>query len=212
MTTLVLKTVGSVVGGALFGPLGAAIGGALGAIGGYQIDQTLFGSSRSVEGPSLSDLTVQSSTEGASIPRLYGRARLTGQVIWATNFIEEVSSRKHKTGASKGGSGASTTETTYSYFANFAVGLQLNWVRSDRLEADSWADSSIPLSETEECYTLTVRHPETAEILRAEEVNEARWIYSASAQMADGVDKLAEIIIDIDQISRRVGAGGRHFP
>nr|WP_320142790.1 glycoside hydrolase/phage tail family protein [uncultured Cohaesibacter sp.] len=123
MTTLVLKTVGGVVGGALFGPLGAAIGGALGAVGGYQIDQTLFGSSRSVEGPSLSDLTVQSSTEGASIPRVYGRARLTGQVIWATNFIEEVSSRKHKTGASKGGRGASTTETTYSYFANFAVGL-----------------------------------------------------------------------------------------
>ena len=85
--------------------------------------------------------------------------------------------------------------------------IQLNWVRRDRLEADSWADSSIPLSETEECYTLTVRHPETAEILRTEEVSEARWIYSASAQMADGVDKLAEIIIDIAQISRRVGAG-----
>nr|WP_321982431.1 glycoside hydrolase/phage tail family protein [uncultured Cohaesibacter sp.] len=123
MTTLVLKSVGSVVGGALFGPLGAAIGGALGAVGGYQLDQTLFGTSRSVEGPSLSDLSVQTSTEGSSIPRLYGRARLTGQIIWATNLVEEVTSRKYKTGASKGGSGSSTTETTYSYFANFAVGL-----------------------------------------------------------------------------------------
>ena len=123
MTTLVLKTVGSVVGGALFGPLGAMIGGALGAVGGYQLDQTLFGSSRSVEGPSLSDLSVQTSTEGAAIPRLYGRARLTGQIIWATNLVEEVTSRKYKTGASKGGGASSTTETTYSYYANFAVGL-----------------------------------------------------------------------------------------
>ncbi|WP_319569022.1 baseplate multidomain protein megatron [Cohaesibacter marisflavi] len=123
MTTLVLKTVGSVVGGALFGPLGAAIGGALGAVGGYQLDQSLFASSRSVEGPSLSDLSVQTSTEGAAIPRLYGRARLTGQIIWATNLVEEVTSRKYKTGASKGSGGSSTTETTYSYCANFAVGL-----------------------------------------------------------------------------------------
>jgi hypothetical protein len=29
------------------------------------------------------------STEGAAIPRIYGRARLSGQVIWATN-LEEV--------------------------------------------------------------------------------------------------------------------------
>ncbi len=123
MSTLVLKTAGSVVGGALFGPLGAAIGGALGAVGGAYVDQKLFGSSRSVVGSSLSDLTVQTSTEGASIPRLYGRARLTGQILWATNLVEEVTSRKRQTGASKGGMGATTTETTYSYSANFAVGL-----------------------------------------------------------------------------------------
>ncbi|WP_319410598.1 glycoside hydrolase/phage tail family protein [uncultured Cohaesibacter sp.] len=123
MTTLVLKTAGSVIGGALFGPLGAAVGGALGAVGGYYVDQQLFGSSQSVEGSSLSDLTVQTSTEGTAIPRLYGRARLTGQVIWSTNLVEEVTTRKQRTGASKGGSGSSTTTTTYSYFANFAVGL-----------------------------------------------------------------------------------------
>ena len=123
MTTLVLKTAGSVIGGALFGPVGAAVGGALGAMGGYYIDQSLFGTSRSVEGSSLSDLTVQTSTEGASIPRLYGRARLTGQIIWATNLIEEVTTRKYRTGSSKGAGGSSVTETTYSYSSNFAVGL-----------------------------------------------------------------------------------------
>ena len=125
MTTLVLKTAGSVIGGALLGPVGAALGGALGASAGYAIDQSLFGSARSVEGPRLSDLEVQTSTEGAPIPRLYGRARLNGQIFWATNFIEKVTRREQKTGASKGGAAgsATATETTYSYYANFAVGL-----------------------------------------------------------------------------------------
>lgn len=125
MTTLVLRTAGSVIGGAMLGPIGAAIGGALGASAGYAIDQFLFGSGqRSAEGPRLSDLEVQTSTEGAPITRLYGRARLNGQIIWATNFSEVVTRREQRTGAAKGGmSSSSVKETTYSYYANFAVGL-----------------------------------------------------------------------------------------
>ncbi|TLP44816.1 hypothetical protein FDK21_13670 [Cohaesibacter sp. CAU 1516] len=125
MTTLVLRTAGSVIGGSLLGPLGAAIGGALGASAGYALDQSLFGAgSRSAEGPRLSDLEVQTSTEGAPITRLYGRARLNGQIIWATNFTETVTRREQRTGAAKGGmSGGSVEQTTYSYYANFAVGL-----------------------------------------------------------------------------------------
>ena len=46
---------------------------------------------RHVEGPRLSDLDVMASTEGAPIPRVYGRARLAGQVIWATELEEVVS-------------------------------------------------------------------------------------------------------------------------
>ena len=45
-----------------------------------------YGASRAVEGPRLRDLHFTGSTEGAPIPRLYGRARLGGQVIWATDF------------------------------------------------------------------------------------------------------------------------------
>jgi hypothetical protein len=47
------------------------------------IDHALFGARRNIalEGPRLSDLTVMASTGGAAIPRVYGRARLSGQVI-----------------------------------------------------------------------------------------------------------------------------------
>ena len=125
MTSLVLRTAGSVVGGAFLGPVGAAIGGALGASAGYRIDQHLFGAGpQNREGPRLADLEVQTSTEGAPIARAYGRARLNGQVIWATNYTERVTKREQRTGAAKGGgAGSRSTQTTYSYYANFAVGL-----------------------------------------------------------------------------------------
>ncbi len=64
------------------------------------------------------------------MPRVYGRARLAGQVIWATR-LEEVASTSVQTsgggggkGFGGGGGGATQTFTTsYSYFANVAVGL-----------------------------------------------------------------------------------------
>lgn len=126
MAALVLSIAGGAVGGAIGGPAGAIAGRLAGAIGGSFIDRALFGnnSNRQVEGPRLADLDVMASTEGAPIPRVYGRARLAGQVIWATQLEEVVSSRTESDGGGgKGGSGPTTTTTTYSYFANFAVGL-----------------------------------------------------------------------------------------
>ncbi len=117
MATLVLGIAGGAAG-SLFGPAGAILGRAAGALAGYTLDQSLFGAGRRIEGPRLSDLEVQASSEGAVIPRVYGRARLTGQIIWATDF-EEVS--ETDTPGGKGGPQVTTTE--YSYFANFAVGL-----------------------------------------------------------------------------------------
>src|SRR5207302_1941150 len=68
------------------------------------------------------DLDVMASTEGAPIARVYGRARLAGQVIWATK-LEEVISFRSDTEGGKGGPTATTNTTTYTNFANFAVGL-----------------------------------------------------------------------------------------
>jgi hypothetical protein len=131
MAALVLSVAGAALGGSVFGPVGAIAGRLVGALGGNLIDQTLFGTHRNLafEGPRRADLSVMASTEGAPIPRVYGRARLSGQVIWATN-LEEVVSTDTQT-ASGGGGGKSmgggstvtSTTTTYSYFANLAVGL-----------------------------------------------------------------------------------------
>ncbi|MBB5046541.1 hypothetical protein HNR60_001289 [Rhodopseudomonas rhenobacensis] len=120
MAALVLSIAGGAVG-ALFGPVGAIAGRLAGALVGNAVDRSLFGSDRKVEGPRLADLEVMASTEGAPIPRVYGRARLSGQVIWATDLEEVISSETSSGG--KGSGGQSTTTTTYAYFANFAVGL-----------------------------------------------------------------------------------------
>lgn len=137
MATLALAAVGAAVGGSLLptgiGLLGATIsgatlGGQLGALAGSYVDNTLFGASgqsRAVEGPRLADLHVTGSTEGAPLPRLYGRARLGGQVIWATDFEEEVVKSSGATGGGKGGAlgGGGARSTEYRYYANFAVAL-----------------------------------------------------------------------------------------
>jgi len=127
MAALVLSVAGGAAGSAVFGPAGAIAGRLAGAIAGNIIDRSLFAthSERQVEGPRLADLDVMASTEGAPIPRIYGRARLSGQVIWATDIEEVVSVRSdtESAGGKGGGNSVTTTTTTYTYFANFAVGL-----------------------------------------------------------------------------------------
>jgi hypothetical protein len=134
MASLVLSTAGGAVGGALFGPVGAIAGRLGGAIGGSLIDQSLFSPAstpaRTHNGPRLRDLDVMVSTEGAPIPRVYGRVRVPGQVIWATALEEKVKTRTESAGGGaaggKGGSPApapTTTSRTFSYYANIAVGL-----------------------------------------------------------------------------------------
>ncbi|MGL5362912.1 MAG: baseplate multidomain protein megatron [Bosea sp. (in: a-proteobacteria)] len=129
MATLLLSAAGNVIGNALGGPIGGIIGQALGAVGGNLIDQQIFGErsgTRQVTGPRLKEMEGLTSSEGASIPRLYGRARLGGQLIWATRFEEEISTtirRDRKQGGKGAKKAQKTVETTYSYHANIAVGL-----------------------------------------------------------------------------------------
>ena len=134
MATLALAVAGAAAGGALLPAgvslLGATLSGAtlgsqIGALAGSFVDRALLsGHLPAQQGPRLSDLRVTASSEGAPIPRLYGRARLGGQIVWATNFEEQVV-QQGSGGSGKGGSiGAGSASTIeYRYFANFAVAL-----------------------------------------------------------------------------------------
>lgn len=124
MAALVLSFAGASAGGALFGAAGVVAGRIAGALGGGLIDGALFGgmTRKNVQGPRLSDLDVMGSTEGAPVPRVYGRARISSQLIWATRLEEVISTRSESAGGGKGG-GPRVTTTAYGYFANVACGL-----------------------------------------------------------------------------------------
>jgi len=100
-------------------------------VAGGIIDARLFGpgpQKQEQEGPRLGNLQVQASTEGMPIPEIAGRMRLSGQVIWATNFREVVTTETSTVGGGGkggggGGGGTTVQSTTYTYYANFAIGL-----------------------------------------------------------------------------------------
>ncbi|EAU40123.1 hypothetical protein FP2506_11222 [Fulvimarina pelagi HTCC2506] len=119
MATLLLQTAGSFIGGGIGGPIGAILGRAAGRLAGAAIDNGLFGTTEKREGPRLDAVRFMQADEGGGIPRIYGTARVAGQVIWATRFEEQIETER------QGGKGGppSVEVTTYSYFGNFAVGL-----------------------------------------------------------------------------------------
>lgn len=109
---------GAAVGFFVGGPSGAVYGAQIGYTAGTALDPP---KGPTVEGPRLSDLSVQTSTYGQFIPRTYGTIGLSGNVFWLeNNKIKEVVKKKKSGG--KGG-GSSSTVKTYTYYATFAVGL-----------------------------------------------------------------------------------------
>ncbi len=127
MATLVLGAVGSAIGGAFGGAIlgfsGAAIGGFIGSTIGSVVDNWIVSSlapAKRIEGARLDSLRITSSTEGAVIPRLFGRTRIGGNIIWATDFREEVNTTSQGGGK---GSGPKVTTTEYLHYASFAVAL-----------------------------------------------------------------------------------------
>ena len=103
MATLALSTVGTLLGG--------PVGGAIGSLVGQSIDQQIFGSPR--HGPRLGDLSVQTSSYGTQIPRIYGTMRVAGSIVWSTDLVQS--------GQTSGAKGQ--PDTTYSYSVSFAVAL-----------------------------------------------------------------------------------------
>lgn len=109
MAQVVLGGIGQAIGGGLGRTIGAALGGVA--------DRALIGAlspARQV-GPRLETLKIQSTAEGAPMACAFGRARVTGQVIWAARFLEQ----KNRSGGGKGG----PKTVDYGYSLSFAVAL-----------------------------------------------------------------------------------------
>lgn len=106
MATLILGSVGTALGG--------PVGGAIGSLIGQSIDQMIFAPPVR-QGPRLGDLSVQTSTYGAAVPRVYGTMRVAGSVVWATELSENAEPQE--------GAKGQPEVITYSYSASFAVAL-----------------------------------------------------------------------------------------
>lgn len=132
MATLVLGAVGSAIGagfgGTILGFSGAAIGGFIGSTLGTVADRyitaaltpntlTTNTSARLVE------MALMSSAEGSTIARTYGRARLSTQLIWATQFKETENIESQRSGGKGGGGETTTTSIAYTYSISFAVAI-----------------------------------------------------------------------------------------
>src|SRR5690606_21777467 len=98
----------------------------------------LFGpDTQRIEGPRLDAARLTTSTEGAVVPRVFGRHRLGGNVIWATDFREEIVTERQGGGGKGGGGGGSIETTTYLYYASFAVAVCEGSIRAiGRIWAD----------------------------------------------------------------------------
>lgn len=138
---------GFAVVGALIGDAtGFAIGGLVGGIVGsllFPIEQP----NQFAEGPKLGDLSIQTSTYGNAIPVIYGTCRVAGNVIWSTGLIEHANTVTQEIEGGKGGSSPTSTVTTYTYTASFAISLCNNEIIGiKRIWADDklWYDFADP--------------------------------------------------------------------
>lgn len=122
MATLLLSAAGAAVGagfgGTVLGLSGAVIGRAIGATIGRAIDQRVLGAgSEPVDVGRLDRLRLTGAGEGAAIGQIWGRMRVAGQVIWATEFVETVRRRRTGKGAPK------PKVNDYSYSVSLAIAL-----------------------------------------------------------------------------------------
>lgn len=137
MAELALAAAASAIGGSLatgvvaFGMTGAQIGWMVGSLAGALLFQP-----KGPDGPRLEDKSVQVSTYGQPIPRVYGTQRMAGNVLWSTELIETA------TEEGKGG----PSYTTYSYRASFAVSVCQGPIAGIRR---IWADGKLIFDQSE---------------------------------------------------------------
>ncbi|QXN72334.1 GTA TIM barrel-like domain protein [Rhodobacter phage RcSimone-Hastad] len=117
MATYVLGAIGTALGGPIGGMIGAALGGLADRL---LIGMLTPGTHTTNTGPRLTEMSLTTSTEGAVIPKVFGRSRFGGQVIWTAQFKEHEKTETEDVGG-KGGPSTEVTTVSYSYTLSFAV-------------------------------------------------------------------------------------------
>lgn len=141
-----MSSVGQALGGIVGGVIGFFTGGPAWALRGAQLGIMAGGlidppKGPEINGPRLDDLSVQTSTYGAVIPRGYGTFPIVGNVFWLKgDSLTEV-----KTTTTSGGKGGpQQTTNTWSYYATFAVGLcegPIDGIRRIWIGGQLWYDA-----------------------------------------------------------------------
>lgn len=141
MAVLAVAGAGALAGGAIGGWTLTAV--QAGYMVGSLVGGLLFApDAGKVDGPRISDLSVQSSTYGLAIPRLYGTMRMAGNVIWAKPIQE----KSFTEGGGKGKKGGGPAVTTYEYFGSFAVSFCVGPAQAIRR---IWANGELVLDHSE---------------------------------------------------------------
>ena len=117
MATLLLSAAGAALGGGLGGSIGGiasgVLGKAAGAVLGSVIDQRLTGlGAETVDAGKVERFQVMGANEGQPLPRVFGRVRVAGQVIWSSRFLDDVTTRR--VGGKGGGQSQKVREHSYS--------------------------------------------------------------------------------------------------
>ncbi len=123
MATVLFSVAGAAIGGSVGGTLAGlssvAIGRAVGATLGRVVDQRLLGQGgQAIETGKVDRFRITSAGEGDPIAQTYGRMRLGGHVIWASDFQETTTT----SGGGKG-SRSQPANTEYSYSVSVAIAV-----------------------------------------------------------------------------------------
>lgn len=120
MATLILGGIGAAVGSSIGGPSGARWGWAIGTVLGSWIDRPNVPDS---DVGKLSDLKLSGSSYDTPFPRVKGKAKVPGCLVWVKVDADGNHLVEHTTtsgGGGKGGGGGGSV-TSYTYSATFAV-------------------------------------------------------------------------------------------
>jgi len=96
---------------------------------------------------SLSDFSVTQANEGQSIPVVYGRVKIPGNIIYYGNLITEAVTEEVETGG-KGGGGSTTVTRGYNYYLDIWQAICMGKVTLEKAFVDNDESKAVSASNT----------------------------------------------------------------